>query len=212
MIGLLAGVAVVAIAPAGVAQEASRRFEIAAQPLDQALGAFSVATGLPMLYDSALAAGKRSSAVSGQMKPREALALLLAGSGLSARFTQGGAVVVYAGSGSAVTLNPITAVAAPVIGGTRDDPAARGYADTVRRQIVERLRVDQALSSGDYVLTAMVWIAEGGETRRVEIITGSGQAARDQAFVAAATAMRFPVPPPTLPQPMRMEFSVRQQH
>jgi hypothetical protein len=211
MIGLLAGATVAATAFACTAEEASRRFDIAAQPLDKALGAFSVATGLPMLYDSALAAGKRSSAVSGQMRPREALALLLAGSGLSARFTQGGAVVVYAGSGSAVTLNPITAVATPVIGGARDDPAARSYADMVRRQIVERLRGDQVLSGGDYVLTAKVWIADGGQAGRVEIITGSGQAARDQAFVAATGAMLFPAPPPTLPQPLRMEFRVRQQ-
>ena len=209
MIGLLAGLAVAASASA--AEEASRRFDIAAQPLEQALGAFSVATGLPMLYDSALAAGKRSSAVSGQMRPREALVLLLAGTGLSARFTQGGAVVVYAGSGTAVTLNPITAVAAPVIGGARDDPAARGYAETVQRRIVERLRGDAALSSGDYVLTARLWIGEAGETRRVDIITGSGDAARDQTFMAAAGAMTFPIPPPNLPQPMRIVFRVRQQ-
>lgn len=209
MIGLLAGLAVAV--SAGAADENPRRFDIAAQPLDQALGAFSVATGLPMLYDSALAAGKRSSAVSGEMRPREALALLLGGSGLSARFTQGGAVVVYAGSASAVTLNPITAVAAPVIGGARDDPAARNYAETVQRRIVERLRGDQALSSGDYVLTARLWVGEEGEAQRVEIITGSGDATRDQSFLSAAMAMQFPAPPSTLPQPMRMEFRVRQQ-
>jgi hypothetical protein len=209
MIGALSACVVVTSVQA--AEAASRRFDIAAQPLDQALSAFSAATGLPMLYDSGLAAGKRSSAVAGEMRPREALVLLLAGSGLSARFTQGGAVVVYANSGSTVTLNPITAVAAPVIGGVRDDPAARSYADVVRRRIVEGLRGEKILASGDYMLSARVWVAEGGQTQRVEIIMGSGQVERDQVFLATAGAMLFPAPPPNLPQPMRMEFQVRQQ-
>ncbi|ATQ44573.1 STN domain-containing protein [Caulobacter mirabilis] len=207
-VGLAALALAVAVADPAAAF-AARRFQIPAQPLDQALAAFSAATGLPMLYDSALAADRRSAAVSGEMQPREALVLLLAGTGLSARFTQGGAVVIYAGSGSAVALNPITATAAPVIGRSGEDPAARAYAESVQRQIVERLRSDPALSSGDYVVSARFWVDDVGAARRVEVITGSGDQTRDRAFLAAASAMLFPVPPPNLPQPMRMEFRVR---
>lgn len=209
-VGWAVAMAVGAAAPALAAEAAVQRFDIAAQPLDQALAAFSVTTGLPMLYDSALAAGRRSSSVSGAMRSREALALMLAGSGLTARFTQGGAVVVYTGSSSAVALNPITAVAAPVVGRPRDDPAAREYAEAVQRRIVERLRGDAALSTGKYAVTARIWVGKEGETGRVEIIQGSGDPARDHAFLEAAGAMRFPRPPPDLPQPMRMEFRVRQ--
>ena len=50
------------------------------------------------------------------MNPRSALVLLLNDTGLSARFTSAGAVVIYASTNSAVTLNPLTAVAAPVVG------------------------------------------------------------------------------------------------
>ena len=204
-----------ALAIAGVAQarpQEARRFELQAQPLDQALAAFSVSTGLQMLYDSSLAAGRRSSPVSGAMQPREALALMLAGTGLTARFTAGGAVVIYAGSTSAVTLNPITATAAPVIGRSGANAEARAYAEAVQRQTVEALRQDTMLSGGDYALSVRLWVNEDGAARRIEILNGSGEGARDADFLALASSLRFPVPPPDLPQPMRIEFRVRQRH
>ena len=37
-------------------------------------------------------------------------------------------------------------------------------------------------------------------------------AGRDADFMALASGLRFPVPPPDLPQPMRIEFRVRQRH
>ncbi|MFK0298750.1 STN domain-containing protein [Brevundimonas sp. NPDC090276] len=206
----LAGVLVPIAACA--ADDALRRFEVVAQPLDQALAAFSISTGLQMLYDSSLAAGRRSSPVAGEMQPREALALMLAGTGLTARFTSGGAVVIYAGSTSAVTLNPITATAAPVVGRSRASAEARAYAEAVQRQTIEALRQDAVLSGGDYALSMRLWVNEDGVARRVEVLNGSGQAGRDADFLALTSTLRFPAPPPDLPQPMRIEFRVRQRH
>ena len=189
-----------------------RRFDVVAQPLDQALAAFSVSTGLQMLYDSSLAAGRRSSPVLGEMQPREALVLMLAGTGLTARFTSAGAVVIYAGSTSAVTLNPITATAAPVVGRSGANAEAWAYAEAVQRQTVEALRQDATLSGGDYALSVRLWVGEDGAARRVEILRGSGEAGRDADFMALASTLQFPAPPPDLPQPMRIEFRVRQRH
>ena len=197
---------------ASAAVETVRRFDVAAQPLDQALAAFSVTTGLQMLYDSSLAAGRRSSPVAGTMQPREALALMLAGTGLTARFTSAGAVVIYAGSTSAVTLNPITATAAPVVGRSGANAEARAYAEAVQRQTIEALRQDAVLSGGDYALSLRLWVSEDGAARRVEVLNGSGDAGRDADFMALASSLRFPAPPPDLPQPMRIEFRVRQRH
>ncbi|MNT47650.1 hypothetical protein D3C72_1843830 [compost metagenome] len=146
------------------------------------------------------------------MQPREALVLMLAGTGLTARFTSAGAVVIYAGSTSAVTLNPITATAAPVVGRTGVNAEARAYAEAVQRQTVEALRQDAGLSGGDYALSVRLWVSEQGAARRVEILRGSGDAGRDADFMALASGLRFPVPPPDLPQPMRIEFRVRQRH
>jgi hypothetical protein len=210
---IFGGAAAALIACSAVAENAAgQTFVIPAQPLDQALAAFSVSTGLQMLYDSSLAAGRRSSPVSGAMQPREALVLMLAGTGLTARFTSAGAVVIYAGSTSAVTLNPITATAAPVVGRTGVNAEARAYAEAVQRQTVEALRQDAGLSGGDYALSVRLWVSEQGAARRVEILHGSGDAGRDADFMALASGLRFPVPPPDLPQPMRIEFRVRQRH
>lgn len=213
IVSILGGAAAALIACSAVAENAAgQTFVIPAQPLDQALAAFSVSTGLQMLYDSSLAAGRRSSPVSGVMQPREALVLMLAGTGLTARFTSAGAVVIYAGSTSAVTLNPITATAAPVVGRTGVNAEARAYAEAVQRQTVEALRQDVGLSGGDYALSVRLWVSEQGAARRVEILHGSGDAGRDADFMALASGLRFPVPPPDLPQPMRIEFRVRQRH
>lgn len=213
IVSIFGGAAAALIACSAVAENAAgQTFVIPAQPLDQALAAFSVSTGLQMLYDSSLAAGRWSSPVSGAMQPREALVLMLAGTGLTARFTSAGAVVIYAGSTSAVTLNPITATAAPVVGRTGVSAEARAYAEAVQRQTVEALRQDAGLSGGDYALSVRLWVSEQGAARRVEILRGSGDAGRDADFMALASGLRFPVPPPDLPQPMRIEFRVRQRH
>lgn len=213
IVSIFGGVAAALIACSAVAENAAgQTFVIPAQPLDQALASFSVSTGLQMLYDSSLAAGRRSSPVSGAMQPREALVLMLAGTGLTARFTSAGAVVIYAGSTSAVTLNPITATAAPVVGRTGVNAEARAYAEAVQRQTVEALRQDAGLSGGDYALSVRLWVSEQGAARRVEILHGSGDAGRDADFMALASGLRFPVPPPDLLQPMRIEFRVRQRH
>jgi outer membrane receptor protein involved in Fe transport len=62
-------------------------FDIPAQSLDSALSAFGRATGVQLLYDSGITAGLRSAPVQGSFRPSEALARMLASTGLSSRFT-----------------------------------------------------------------------------------------------------------------------------
>lgn len=74
-------------APVEVAQAEQHSFAIPAQRLDAALVAFGAASGMQLLYDSALTANLRSPGVNGLLTPREALSRLLAGTGLVPRFT-----------------------------------------------------------------------------------------------------------------------------
>lgn len=187
----------------------AQRFDIAAQSLDEALTVFATSTGLQLLYDSSLAAGRVSSPVEGAFEPRQALALLLNGTGLTARFTSAGAVVIYAASSSAVTLSPITAVAAPVIGRRDDDRAARLYAEAVQRRIVEALSRDPTLSDADYVIAIALWVGDDGQAARAQVLRGSGDGARDLAFTTFLSRLRLDSPPEGLPQPMNVEFRVR---
>lgn len=198
-----------ATASGGSTTQSSYRFDLPAQPLEQALSVFATRTGLQMLYDSDLARGRTSSAISGNYNAREALSLMLADSGLAARFTSAGAVVIYAGSSSAVTLSPITAVAAPVIGRSADSPEARAYAATVQRIVIERLRRSPNLAAGDYEVGIRLWVRPDGRPERIEFLAGSGDAARDAAFADLVRAQPYPAPPEGLPQPMRVSFRVR---
>lgn len=194
------------------AQETERRFEIPSQPLALALSQFAARTGLQMLYDAPLAEGRHSTSVAGTMSPRSGLALMLQGTGLSARFTSAGAVVIYASATSTVTLNPITAVAAPIVGRSPSDPVFLAYADSVRRTIADHVRADGGLTETGYRLSLRLWVAADGAPERAEILSSSGDVARDERFLARAKATPLPPPPAQLPQPMRIEFSVRQSH
>lgn len=82
---LLAGVAPMTV-PAAEAQS-QRSIAVAAQPLDVAIQQLMAQTGLLISYPSSLSAGKRSSAVSGEMSAVGALSRLLTGTGLTYRQT-----------------------------------------------------------------------------------------------------------------------------
>uniref|UniRef100_UPI0019541826 STN domain-containing protein n=2 Tax=Pseudomonadota TaxID=1224 RepID=UPI0019541826 len=69
-------------------------FDIPAQPLDAALASYFRATGVQLLYDSALTAGRRSGAVRGNFTPREALRQLLRGTGLIVRYSRANAAIL----------------------------------------------------------------------------------------------------------------------
>jgi iron complex outermembrane receptor protein len=89
----------------------STTFDIAAQPLAQALTAFGRQSGMQIAVDTAAVAGKTSAGVNGAMTAEQALRQLLAGSGLTYQFTSANAVTVAgpapgAGSG-ALQLDPV---------------------------------------------------------------------------------------------------------
>ncbi|QPC42403.1 TonB-dependent receptor [Kaustia mangrovi] len=74
-------------------------FSIPAQPLSSALDTFIRTTGWQISYPSALARGRRSSAVVGTMAPAQALQRLVAGTGLEVRIgAAGSAALVDPGS------------------------------------------------------------------------------------------------------------------
>jgi len=74
-------------APAQDGAAAPMRFDIPAQPLDQAVTELARQAGLAVGGDAALLRGKQAPALTGEYTPRQALDRLLAGSGVTARFT-----------------------------------------------------------------------------------------------------------------------------
>ncbi len=114
-----AAVAVMAVSPGealaqpAAAMETRQPFHIAAQPLLEALKAFGRQTQAQVLFDDGLVEGRQGAAVSGNLSAREALARLLAGTGLAAVSTQPGTFTIQtaAAAASKVTLAEVTVTA-----------------------------------------------------------------------------------------------------
>lgn len=100
-----------AIEPEQLAQAGERRirFDIPAQPLPQAMNAFGRQAGMQVTGAAAVTAGVQAQAVSGDYTAGEALARLLAGTGISFSFSDDRTVVLekIAAEG-AMTLDPVT--------------------------------------------------------------------------------------------------------
>ncbi|MGE8407953.1 MAG: TonB-dependent siderophore receptor [Pseudomonas sp.] len=111
-------------APAAQAQV--YRFDIPAQSLDSALAAFSAATRVQVLVGAEVTQGLRSPGLSGSYPQEQALARLLAGSGLSATYIDSDSVTLEkrVSADGAVQLGA-TAVNADLLGATTEN--SRSY-------------------------------------------------------------------------------------
>ena len=98
------------VSGSAVAQQA-RAFNIPAQPLADALVQFGYQSGLQVVADGGLTASVRSPGVTGTLPPAEALARLLAGTGLVYRFTNATTVALErpgaSGAPGALHLDPV---------------------------------------------------------------------------------------------------------
>jgi iron complex outermembrane receptor protein len=98
-------------AAASAPSAAVHQFNIPAQPLTSALAGFTDVTGIQFFFGSGIARDIRSPGASGTLTPEEALRRLLAGTGLTHRFTNANTVTLerLADSGSgALELPPVT--------------------------------------------------------------------------------------------------------
>lgn len=105
-VAALAGVSFIALSPSLHAQSANRQSAAAQSPnainvsvpagaLESGILALGRQANLRMLYPSSLTSGKRTGGVSGRVPLQQAVASLLAGTGLSASFTGANTVRIY---------------------------------------------------------------------------------------------------------------------
>jgi hypothetical protein len=180
----------------GIAATAAS-FDIAAQPLAAALDAYSAATGMQVIYDGALASGRRSTAVKGAMAPDTALQLLLNGTGL---------VVVYSAS-KVFTVLPKPAVPA-ARAATIDDYMP--YLAAVQSSVAEAFCRHPLTAPGDYRIKFRFWIAPTGKVSRSQLLGSTNDDRRDQAIVRLLDGLTIDRPPPSaMPQPVVMAIFPR---
>lgn len=102
--------------------DATAAYDIAAQPLGQALIRYSEISGISVIADSTLIDGVTSAALSGSYSPDEALAALLAGTGIGYRPTAQGTVTLErVAAGDSQQLQPLT------VTDSMEQPLSEGY-------------------------------------------------------------------------------------
>jgi hypothetical protein len=86
---------IVAMIPVGGhAEEATKHFDIKAQPLSEALMAYGAQTGAIVMASSELTTGKVSKPVAGQLTPQDALTRMLQGTGLRFETSANGTILI----------------------------------------------------------------------------------------------------------------------
>ncbi|MFK4772324.1 TonB-dependent siderophore receptor [Rhizobium sp. ZW T2_16] len=101
-------------------QQVALSYTIPSGSLGSALATFGSRSNLQLLYPAAITRNKKTAGVSGTMAPQEALSQLLAGTGLTFRFTTATTVTISAVEGQAdATSSPTDATTlAPIVIGT----------------------------------------------------------------------------------------------
>jgi hypothetical protein len=175
-------------------------FDISAQPLASALDAYVKVTGLEVLYDSELAIGRRSTAVSGTLMPDVALRILLEGTELN---------VEYSANAFAIVPAPMPHHGKEqAIGSVR--PSQLPYLAIVQGTI-ERAFCERAdTAPGSYRVVLQFRIGTSGEILYPRLLGSTGEAERDRAIEDLLRRLHIPQPPPPgMPQPLTMVVSPR---
>jgi hypothetical protein len=182
----------------GDGQGGPLRFDIPAQPLAQALDAYSEITGREVFCDGALVLGRRSAGVSGVFLADEALLILLRGTDFVPRVTGKRSFTITRSLQAPADLPGPMAMP----GGSGDD---RRYFAAVQAAFRRAFCTVPETPSGGYQLVVKVWTAPTGEVLRSEISGSTGRSDRDRAFSAALRTLRIDEPPPpAMPQPLTM--------
>lgn len=175
-------------------------FAIPRMPLRAALEHYHAVTGLSLLYDDAIAQGRTAGPLHGDYTAEAALHGLLAGTGVTARYTSASAFMLVGEQG------PAEQEAGPARGSTSGPLAAarrQAYYGRVQAQVVAALCGDAATIPGGYRLAANVWIKQGAIADLV--LHPTGDPARDERIRRRLLGLALPaLPPADVAQPVTL--------
>lgn len=193
-------------------------YDIPAQSVSMALARFARVSGVDILYENALGSGRTSSPVQGVMSPQAALRTLLRGTGLSARFTEPKAAIVFLTAGPVpraaadaadlpeLRLGMAEVRASPMIG-TPDRSGYQRYAQAALLDIRGLLNDDPELRGRVFRLQISLKVSPQGVIERVVLLRGSGDVGRD-AHIRRLLLGRSLTPPPVgLREPLYFEVT-----
>jgi hypothetical protein len=172
---------------ATTSRETPISFDIQAQPLASALDRYGDLTGREVFYDTALAAGRRSSGVQGLFTPEAALQTLLAGTGLSARFLADDSFVLLP---TPPPPNPQSAdrAAPPVV--------QQRYYALIQASLRDAFCRNSDAQPGRYRVVAVFWIDPSGKVQRYQRLGSAGTSDIDRRIDDTLRGVRLGEPPP----------------
>ncbi|MBR8653496.1 TonB C-terminal domain-containing protein [Achromobacter sp. Marseille-Q0513] len=179
-------------------------YALPAQPLGDSLEAIGHVAGVAVLVEERHAR-RPAPALSGRYTVLEALRLLLDGSGLRIRKTDGEAIVVYEPAASATPAAPVAAVlAAGDIPGARSGAADfSAYIGRVQKALLRSLCGNAAARPGAYRLALQLRVDDSGQVSRLRLLDTTGSARVDAAVTRVVQGMDVGAPPPMgMPQPV----------
>jgi hypothetical protein len=172
---------------AGVDSEVRTPLDIPSQPLEDALYAFGAATGIEIIVDGDAVAGRRSAEVKGTLSARQALRILLTGTGLDS----------YPIGARAITLSL-----------SKQQPSNsaifRNYSVILQNAALRQLCRDKDIRFGTYRLAMQLWLDHAGSVVRVELLSSTGNQARDLRISELLKGISGARPPEMMPQPVVM--------
>ncbi len=179
-------------------------FDIAPQPLEGALDAFSSASNVQVLYETSLTSGRSSARVRGLFKPEAALRALLAGTGLSAWYT----------TGDSYTLVPQREAVPSGIGDAGSPPPEIGryshFLGIVQADLVDGLCRSPRTRPGQYRIALKFRIGPSGEVVQTTLLNSTGDHERDAEIIATVDRVTIDEAPPSkMPQPITMVIAPR---
>lgn len=165
--------------------------DLPAQNLEQALQAFSQATGMAVLVDRELTRGRRSIGVHGRYTAQQALGVLLTGSGLMARYA----------SSDAFTLQVPEVSRQVQPHGVKGRAAAarinNSYAAALQKAIERSLCASPLTRPGTFRALVQVWVNREGLIEHSRLVSTTGDVQRDEALVRSLGATRVNRPAPS---------------
>jgi len=167
------------------------RFDMPAQPLSQALAAFSEQTGISILVTSDLITNKTATPVHGRLAPTTALRRLLETTDLEVRRVGESALTLLPRRGAR------DAVTAPT--GTTVTPAYAGAVQNHLGRLLCRRHPDRF---GRFRLALQLWIATDGRIERVHVLDSKDASRWGAAVRNALEGSRLAPPPAAQPSPL----------
>lgn len=197
VVGGLAALTVTAVPQLSRAAEQLVEFDIPAQPLDAALGAYGAATRIQLLFDPEITEGRRTNALKGTFTAETALRQLLAGTGVAARTIgdEGFTLVRELGASSPRDWSDTS----PMV------RRFNAYSAAVQGAMRSALCLHKETMPGSYRVLARLWIGRSGMADRAELLTSTGDAGRDAMLAESFRGLAIGSSPPSdLPQPVTL--------